>query len=378
MGNMTDSYSEQSLDNASAGADHTSIEWRKLSGMIGLSIKIFFLRIITLGIYHFWGKTETRRRIWSGVHIEGQPLEYTGTGKELFLGFLIVFFLILLPLFAILIGIQFLAMQTFGFESPMVDLALLPVYPVFFYLFGVAQYRARRYRLSRTNWRGIRGAMAGSPWKYGWTALWTLIPVMLTLGWLVPWRSTKLQRILTQDTRFGDEPMRFTAGAKPLYGRFAILWFGTAVLYGGTMGILYALFSEKLMVATMAKVPLPFTDYLQIAVIVFIALVLYAVVSASYYSKLSNHFANHTFIQNARFNLETRTGSLIGLILGNTLISLFTLGILTPVVQGRLAGYFAARTSIEGAIDFNTIAQSQAALDSTGEGLAEAFDIDAF
>ena len=369
---------EEAAESTPVGGGNASIEWRKVPGMWALSFKIFVLRILTLGIYYFWGKTETRRKIWSGVYIEGQPLEYTGTGKELFLGFLIVFFLIMLPMFVVLIAIQFVAMQAFGPESPLVALAVLPVYPIIFYLIGVAGYRARRYRLSRTNWRGIRGTMAGSPWKYGWSYLWTLVPVMLTLGWLVPWRSTMLQRILTEDTRFGEEPLRFTAGAKPLYPRFAILWLGVVALYAGTGGLIYLLYGDKLMMMAIAKIPLSMTDYLAMGAIIFVALVLYAVVSAAYYSKLSNHFAGHTFIQNARFNLETRTGSLITLILGNTLLSLLTLGIATPIVQSRLARYFMERTSIDGQIDFNAIAQSQATLDSTGEGLAEAFDIDAF
>lgn len=360
-----------------AGGD-TRLEWRKVPGMIGLSFKIFFLRLLTLGIYYFWGKTETRRKIWSAVAIEGQPLEYTGTGKELFFGFLIVFFLIMLPLFAVLVGLQLLAMQTFGPHSPMVSLVVLPVYPIIFYLMGVAQYRARRYRLSRTNWRGIRGSMAGSPWKYGWTYLWTLLPLLLTLGWLTPWRSTKLQKILTDDTRFGEEPLRFTAGAKPLYGRFAVLWFGMIVLYAGTAGLIYLLFKDQFLMSMVAKVPMPPSVVLQIVAIIFVALVLYALISASYYSKMANHFANHTFIQDARFDLQTRTGSLIGLILGNVLLTILTLGIATPIVQMRLAGYFVKRTSIKGQIDFDRIAQSQAALDKTGEGLAEAFDIDAF
>ena len=66
-------------------------------GFLGLSILNGLLRILTLGVYHFWGKTEVRQRIWSAVRIDGEPLDYRGTGGELFRGFLIVFFLILLP-----------------------------------------------------------------------------------------------------------------------------------------------------------------------------------------------------------------------------------------------------------------------------------------
>src|SRR5262249_60228612 len=81
-----------------AGGEPLALTWKEQPGLIGLSFVNFVLRILTLGIYHFWGKTEVRRRIWSAVRLNGEPLEYTGTGKELFLGFLVVLFLIFLPL----------------------------------------------------------------------------------------------------------------------------------------------------------------------------------------------------------------------------------------------------------------------------------------
>ena len=31
------------------------------------------LRVATLGVYHFWGKTEVRQRIWSAVRVDGEP-----------------------------------------------------------------------------------------------------------------------------------------------------------------------------------------------------------------------------------------------------------------------------------------------------------------
>ena len=80
------------------GAERVALTWMQQSGLIGLSIVNFLLRIVTLGIYHFWGKTEVRRRIWSAVRLNGEPLEYTGTGKELFLGFLVVLAVVFLPI----------------------------------------------------------------------------------------------------------------------------------------------------------------------------------------------------------------------------------------------------------------------------------------
>ena len=82
---------------AGEGVEPLRLSWSHPQGMVALSFKNFFLRIITLGIYHFWGKTEVRRRIWSGVRINGEPLQYTGTGKEMLLGFVVVMAVLFLP-----------------------------------------------------------------------------------------------------------------------------------------------------------------------------------------------------------------------------------------------------------------------------------------
>src|SRR6185369_14167236 len=48
------------------------------------------LIICTLGIYRFWASARQRRYLWSRTHFIDDQLEWTGTGKEMFLGFLIV------------------------------------------------------------------------------------------------------------------------------------------------------------------------------------------------------------------------------------------------------------------------------------------------
>src|ERR1043166_7294199 len=121
-------------------------------GFAGLSFLNGVLRILTLGVYHFWGKTEVRQRIWSAVRIDGEPLDYRGTGAELFRGFLIVFCLILLPMLA-------WGLAAVLFLSP--ESVWRRIYEIGFYtlpgaLPGIGIHRARRYRLSRTRWRGLR------------------------------------------------------------------------------------------------------------------------------------------------------------------------------------------------------------------------------
>ena len=51
-------------------------------------IKNFILNIITFFIYRAWAKARMRRYLWSNTKINGHALTYTGTGGELFKGFM--------------------------------------------------------------------------------------------------------------------------------------------------------------------------------------------------------------------------------------------------------------------------------------------------
>ncbi len=57
------------------------------------------LLMFTLGIYRFWLTTDIRRFLWSNTELAGESFEYTGTARELLLGFLIAI-AILVPLYA--------------------------------------------------------------------------------------------------------------------------------------------------------------------------------------------------------------------------------------------------------------------------------------
>jgi uncharacterized membrane protein YjgN (DUF898 family) len=159
------------------------------------------LELVTGGFYRFWLATDIRRALWSGTTIDGHALEYIGTAKELLIGFLFAL-AILAPLYLIyfLIGIEAERAKAFA-SIPLV---------LFFYAFGqFAIFRARRYRATRTVCRGVRLWMSGSGWAYSWRAcLWTLLAV-LTLGLVVPWRESALERYKMRHLHYSDLPARF-------------------------------------------------------------------------------------------------------------------------------------------------------------------------
>ena len=104
------------------------------------------LEFMTVGFYRFWLATDIRRHLWSNTHVDGDAAEYTGRAKELLIGFLIAL--------AIIVPV-YLAYFLAGLEAERFKaFASFPLL-AFFYVFGqFAIYRARRYRLTRTVWRG--------------------------------------------------------------------------------------------------------------------------------------------------------------------------------------------------------------------------------
>jgi uncharacterized membrane protein YjgN (DUF898 family) len=188
------------------------------------------LLMCTLGIYRFWLTTDIRRYLWSNTELAGESFEYTGTARELLLGFLIAL-AILVPLYAAV----FLLALSLGEMVSVIGLMVLTL------LGQYAVYRARRYRLTRTVYRGVRFHQTGSAWRYAVCALfwWTLIA--LTLGLAYPFAQSRLERFKMRNTFFGNLPGRFEGSGLRLLLRGFVLWLLAVVPFvGGLLSMLLA------------------------------------------------------------------------------------------------------------------------------------------
>jgi uncharacterized membrane protein YjgN (DUF898 family) len=177
------------------------------------------LELITFGFYRFWLATDIRRHLWSHTTLDGDAPEYTGRGRELLIGFLFAM-AILVPIYLayFLIGVE--AERTKAFAS-------FPLF-LFFYLFGqFAIYRARRYRLTRTVWRGVRFWMDGSGWNYAIRAAGWGVLAAVTLGAALPWREAALERYKMRHCHYGDLQGSFEGRGSELFKRGWKLWLAT-------------------------------------------------------------------------------------------------------------------------------------------------------
>ncbi|MGV6840748.1 MAG: DUF898 family protein [Planktomarina sp.] len=194
----------------------------KEGALFSLAFKTGLLTLITLGIYRFWAKTRIRRYIWSSVQIGDDVAEYTGTGLEKLMGFLVA-----VVVLAIYLGIVNIVLTFFGYNligifsdaenaTPTELVASIMItYVVFLSLFPLlffAQYRSHRYTLSRTRWRGMRMALSPGAWGYAWRAvLYTLLAGM-TMGITLPLQTLQLQKYITDRQWFGNAQFSLEGG----------------------------------------------------------------------------------------------------------------------------------------------------------------------
>ena len=152
--------------------------------------------MFTLGIYRFWFATDVRRYLWSNIEIGGETLEYTGLATELLGGFLLA---------VAIVGPLYTAIASAALALDAAEVAIVAggVLLVIF-LSQFALYRARRYRLTRTVFRGVRFDQHGSAWRYAPLALFWWSLAVVTLGLAYPWAQASLQRYKMRHTSYGD------------------------------------------------------------------------------------------------------------------------------------------------------------------------------
>ncbi len=199
--------------------------------LFSFGLKLSAFTVLTLGIYRFWMKTRLRRWYWSAIRPGGHPLEYTGDALEKLLGFLIaVVFL------SFYIGVFNLILMFFSFtllndNFAAYAISFVAVIPILFF----AQYRARRYILARTRWRGIRFGLQPAAWRYSGVAICMWVLTICSVGALWPLMTFQLEKFRTNRTWFGSARLtqggkwyRLTAPALPaLFGLWATLALGT-------------------------------------------------------------------------------------------------------------------------------------------------------
>jgi uncharacterized membrane protein YjgN (DUF898 family) len=379
------------LQSPATGASTPSQQFT-YDGRLGELFGIFFvnllLSIVTLGFYRFWAKTRMRRYIWSRVSLNGDAFEYTGTGGELFIGFLIVvgFFIVATVLKTVL-------ELSSPPDSPIPKIATFLFALVVVYLIFVARYAAQRYRLTRTLWRGIRGGMTGSAWAWGFKAMLLGVLTAVTLGFAGPWVHMRLLDDRVNNSYFGDAKASMHTTSVPLYVAFliglVISWVGTFVVIALCAAVLAAsgFLSEfmtligqsaeseegRRQIDELVKQHLGLL--IGLGVFFYLSVIVLSLVAfAQYYVAMLREITSKLSMAELRFGTTVTIGRIISLALVNVLVYLVTLGLGLPYVIHRSLRFITDNIQIYGEIEGSEITHADLPRPRYGEGLLEAFD----
>lgn len=326
---------------------------------LGIAVTNLLLTLVTLGLYRFWAKARERRYLWSNSRLIGNELEWTGTGGEMFVGFMMAM--------GVLIGAMVLL---FG-GSALLGEWFLYVGGIAFYVFllwavGFAQFRALRYRLSRSYWRGIRGGSDSNGVGYGWSALGNNFVAGLTLGILTPRAIVNNWNDRIRAMSFGPHMLDSDVDTTGLQLRWMMLY---AIYIGFFAVISLAAPDPKSVEPALGLVPAAAFLFLGLGV----ALVMVSF-WAFFFRKAADSF--HLGGLSAGFEVSTVDwlkfyGRLVGL-------TIVTLGFGLLMWSYWRWQFVMDRLELYGQIDAGELTQSTTAAPRDAEGFADAFDIGAF
>jgi uncharacterized membrane protein YjgN (DUF898 family) len=345
----------------------------------GIHIVNLLLTLVTAGIFRFWARTRERRYVWGHTAVLGDWFEYTGTGRELFFGFLKAL-VVIAAIFCLFFAAGFVA-SFLGEDEGEVQLystvLSLPIYVLLAYLTSFATFSARRYRMSRTVWRGIRFEQQGSPVTYANRALGGLLLCIVTLGFYYPYYAMRLAAYEIGNLRFGTLAFRFDGDPRALWRPFLIAWaIGMAflavmaALFGGAIWALVQAGDDETALAavlpTLALLPLAYLA----------AFIVLPLAWSGLRAAMLRHVAERTTLGGLRFSCDASGGRLFRLWFGNWLLLAVSFSLLRAMTVNRAMRFFARHYTIDGEIDLAAIAAAPAGPKS-GEGLAGYFDLDA-
>ncbi len=319
------------------------------------------LTVVTLGIYSPWAKVRKLRYFYTNTSLEDGHFDYHANPRAILIGRLIA---------VGLAGIYWAS----GYISPILPVVVIAVIVLSIPWLVV---RSRIFQLRNTSYHGLRFNFqrnyADSFKVFYGGALITVV----TLGFGAPTAIYMRNKFVANNAGFGQTQFVFNGRQGEFY---AIIWksIGLAIL-----GVI-ALFLMVLMFGILIGVPNSGGDStnanafsLYSAATTIVLLAFYAAIGIYVQVRLRNYVWNTTELSDTRFLATLSVIEMLGLYLTNSLAIIFSLGLLIPWAQIRLAKYRADHLEVNLGRDWQEhIAALTEEGSALGEEVGEVFDVD--
>lgn len=319
----------------------------------GIWIVNILLSVVTLGIYSAWAKVRNKKYFYGNIHISNASFDYHATGKQIFIGRLVVFGMIIL-------------LSVTQFIHPFLYIACLLLLLCFIPWLIT---RGLRFNARMTSYRNVRFDFSGR--AGGAFLVYFFYPILTTLTLYTTWpfAARAKTRYQINNHLYGDRAFRFSAAIGEFYKPFLIV---IAIVIVPTL--VFASLSTYFIFGVIEGSRGAINTGLILA---FYALIfLFWLPAAIIYSALIRNvlYGGAVLDGKHQFQSTVKPMRLLGIVVTNLLVSIFTFGLMIPWSKIRLAKYMASTTTVfvNGPIG----AYSSSVADSSGLVASEYIDLE--
>ncbi|MDX2061434.1 MAG: DUF898 family protein [Bacteroidia bacterium] len=201
----------------------------KGSEYFGIFLTNVLLTIVTLGVYRPWAKVAFRKYIYQNTEFAGSRFIFTGQGSEMFIGYLKATLIFGAIFLLYNLGVQYAASQL---NPGLLFLVFLFFVAANAFIIPIALHSSLRYRLARTEWRGIHFAYVGSQKRLIGIFFQGLLLSIVTLGIYTPWFYVSVFDEVAENIRLGDIRLQFEGEGSDLFTIFIRAYFLTFLTLG--------------------------------------------------------------------------------------------------------------------------------------------------
>lgn len=340
----------------------------------GIWIVNVLLSIVTLGIYGAWAKVRDKKYMYGNTFIDGHSFDYHATGKQIFIG-------------RVIVGVVLLGLSILNAVNPVIY--LLAVFLLFCFVPFII-IRALRFNARVSSYRNVRFDFVGEIGE-AFMAFF-LIPLgnVFTLYLCSPFVTRASHRFTTNNARYGDRPMRFDADIGKYYTPFMMAFAITiggfvllSVIAGGALSGLGGALTE---IGEATKTggdpdPTQLGPLMTLILGFYLAMFLVVVPASLFYRAWVRNVHLNNTVLDEQHHLESTVhpGRYIWIVVSNALVSIPTLGLMIPWGRIRLAKYMASVTAVnsEASLDgYMSDVQETAGVLSSEYMDLDGFDID--
>ncbi len=317
----------------------------KGSEYFGIMIVNWLLTVFTLGLYYPWARAKSLRYIWGQTALNDKRFHFAGTGKEMFIGFIkvILFFVGIFVLSSVItawihpaLGIIFLYLALLAIIHP--ALGIIFLYLALLAIIPFAIHGGMSYMLSRTTYRGVRFGYRGDRGTLTKKYFRDLLLTILTFGIYGSWMAMNIRRYTHENIRYGD--VEFENSSE-----------GTEFFFLNIKGYL-------------------------------LSIITLGIYSFWWQRDIFNYYVDKISMrkgeQKVRCYSTATGGGMFGLLIGNLLIIIFTLGLGVAWAQMRTYRFIWNNVKMEGDINFEEVHQTEEEYKSAfGEDALDFLDLNA-